>query len=288
MSVPRPRTIPPLDGSSPAPPPIGCTLGSTYVIAEHLRGEALRGQYRARRNGRPDLGSFLVTIGLPQRAGLREVEKRLRITASRVAALRWAGPVDVEIDRTPTRLEAIVEDEPPGQPLHLAAPAALPVPIALGLGAEIARAIEEAHRGGSVVHGIRPELVYVARIQDRLALTGIAPRCERFHAGATPPARGVRPSFDDVYLAPEQVGLRDAGPAADVFCLCALLARLVIGVYPFEGDGLWSKAESIVMSRRRRITAPMKVVGLLAHGLALNPEDRLSAAELASELARLA
>jgi hypothetical protein len=286
MSGVRPSTIPPIAIHAPAPP-IGCTVAG-YVIDEHLRGEAVRGQYRARRAGRPDLGTFLVTIGLPQRTALREVEQRLRIGASRVAALRQAGAVEIELHGRATRLEAIIEDEPAGQPLHLAAPASVPVPIALGLGVELARSVEEAHRSGAPLLGIRPELVYVVTLRDRLVLSGIAPRCERFQAGATPAPWGVRPSFDDVYLAPEQIEQREAGTAADVFSLCALLARLVIGVYPFEGDGPWSKAESIIASRRRRITAPMKVVGLLAHGLALNAHDRPTVSELGAELARLA
>lgn len=261
--------------------PVGGTLDrGAFVIDERLRGEAARGQYRARRAGHD--GTFLVTVTLPQPEPAAAIEARLRIPGSRIAGLRHVGPVDGG-----ARLDAIVEEEPPGRPVA-EEPQPMPADDVIALGAELARAVEEVHRLGGAVLGLRPELVYAARVRGRIVLTGVAPRCERFHATAPAPGYGVVPSFDDVYLAPEQIERAPAGAPADVFSTCAVLARLAIGAYPFEGDSPWSKAESIIASRRRRLTGPMALVGLLAHGLALRPEDRCSAAELATELGRLA
>lgn len=275
---------PPRDDTRAVDTLVGANVDrGVYVITERLRGEPVRGLYRARRATGP--GTTLVSIGLPQRRPLAEVAASLRIGGGRVAPMRFCGPVDVP---RVGRCDAIVEDEPAGRPLDVEAPGAVDVKVAAEVGIELARAAEEAHRAGTVLGGVRPELIYVARVRDRLILTGLAPRCERFHAGATASPRGVVPCFADVYLAPEVLGRGEPRAASDVFSICAVIARLVGGEYPFEGDSLYAKAEAILASRRRRLAGPMALVGLLAHGLALNPGDRLGATELAAELARLA
>ncbi|HUJ63324.1 MAG TPA: hypothetical protein VLX92_32720, partial [Kofleriaceae bacterium] len=90
------------------------------------------------------------------------------------------------------------------------------------------------HARGIVLGGLRPELVYI----DGERVTGIAPRCDVFHATMSKPDYGVPLCFPHVYFAPEVLARPEEPPtaAADVFALAAMIAYWHTGKHPFEGE----------------------------------------------------
>jgi hypothetical protein len=263
--------------SEPAPEfPLERELdGGSYQITEHLWGTPDRGCYRGIRllDGEP----VLVTLGWPSRLPRAELAGALAISASSVAPLR--GLVELVEPNQPA-LAALVEDAPAGAPL---AASSFPIPVAdaIALGIAIARVLVEAHAAGHIVYGVRPELIYV---DSSRALTGLAPRCERFWSLATRPDYGVPLAFDELYFAPELAAGRDAVPASDVFSLCAVLFHAIAGAHPFAASSPMMQIAAIATGKHPPCPAP--VADVLDAGLAVNPADRPSPAQLVDALGR--
>ncbi|HEX2571373.1 MAG TPA: hypothetical protein VH877_17575 [Polyangia bacterium] len=256
--------------------PVGCILSQgRYRIVAHLRGGPDRGQYRAMPMGDLPREPALVTLGPPQRESAEALWQKLAITADGIMRLRHIGPLTGPAGE---RYDALIEDEPAGQPVagHLSLPLAPEVARRLALG--VARALEDAHRYGWVVQGIRPELIYAAEGSGGLDFTGLAPRCEVFWATAEERCYGVPPCFDHTYLAPEVIAGRPATQAADVFSLTAVLAHWVSGEHPFMGEGL-QQVLSLATGQRRRFRGPSVFAQIIERGLAPDAAKRPPLAE---------
>jgi len=249
----------------------------SYQITEHLWGTPDRGCYRGTRL--LDGESVLITLGRPSQLSRGELVRALAISARSVAPLR--GIVELVEPNQPA-LTALVEDAPAGVPLaSLGFPIAVADAVALGIA--IARVLAEAHAAGQIVYGIRPELIYVDRSR---VLTGLAPRAERMWSLATRPDYGVPLAFDELYFAPELAAGRDAVPASDVFSLSAVLFHMIAGDHPFAASSPMMQIAAIAAGRHAPCPAP--VADVLDRGLAVNPADRPSAAQLVEMLARVA
>lgn len=243
--------------------PIGDTLdGGRYTIVECIRGEVLRGMFRAR----GPLGNALVTLGPRQKATLD-----LAFASDRITPLLHIGPLST------SGFDGMIEAEPAGEPIG---ERQLPLADALAIVRDTCAIVDAAHRRGLILRGLRPELVYVQGTR----VTAIAPRCEPFLMTAQPSSQGVVHPFDHYYLAPEILRLREPTAAADVFSLGALLAMLVTGEHPFTGDLPPLQLVSVSRDERRPWTGPPELRAIVDGALAADPAKRPTAAELGAQL----
>jgi serine/threonine protein kinase len=243
--------------------PIGETLdGGRFRIVACIVGDMLRGVFRAQSRTE----TALVTLAPRQQ---RTIDLALR--SPRIAELLHIGPLSTH------GLDGMVEAEPAGTPLG---ERRLALGDALAIVRDASSIVDEAHRRGLVLRGMRPELVYVAGTR----VTGIAPRCEPFLATSTPSSQGVVHPFDHFYLAPELLQLREPSRAADVFSLGAMLAMLVTGEHPFTGDLPPQQLVSISRGERRPWHGPDELRAIVDRALHSDPSARPTAAELAGAL----
>lgn len=254
---------------------------------------------------KPDFGRYeiLEEIG---RGGAGAVYRALDRDLGRIVALKTlrdpdAGPAARERFLREARLAARLEHpnivrvleagERDGRPYYtmpllegtpLRGP--LPPERACALLAPVARAVGHAHAAGVVHRDLKPENVLLcpggpvvtdfgaARAEDGVRLT------ETGELLGTP-----------AYMAPEQIAgrARDAGPAADVYALGAILFELLTGRLPYE-------AESFLELSGRVLHEPVPeppgldpaLAAILRRCLDKAPEARPSAFELAEALER--
>ena len=249
--------------------PIGETLErGRWKIAEHVAGEPARGCYRAiGKDGR----RALVTLAHYQKQPVDLAHYAM--SSPRIAPLLYVG----RLETTAGRYDGLLEEEPAGRPLRDAPP---PPHEALAVVIDACAIVEEAHRRGIVLRGIRPELVYV----EHARITAIAPRCEEFMSTSTPPSSGVLHPFSRYYLAPEILRLRVPTSACDVFSLGAILAELVTGEHPFEGDHIVEQLQTVVGNQRRPWHGPAELRAIVDRALDPIPDRRPTAGELAAAL----
>jgi hypothetical protein len=254
--------------------PVGAALADGSVIVEAIRGDDVRGMYRA---VDPRGRRLLVTVTSRQKQPHAQVERELRLPAvDGIAPLRSLGPIDDEHD-------AMAEEEPAGRP---SSELALPLwpGDAVELSAQVAAVLERVHAAGAVLRFLRPELVYLEQADGRPRLTGIAPRADLFVIGASP-VYGAKPLFEDLFAAPEVLAMRKGvTAAADVFSLCAALAVWLTGEHPFEGETGTAQLGAIVNGRGRVWRGPTALGMVLGRGLEKSPDARPTLPALVREL----
>ncbi|MCU0724018.1 MAG: serine/threonine protein kinase [Planctomycetes bacterium] len=118
-----------------------------------------------------------------------------------------------------------------------------PLPEALRVVIQIAKALSHAHRYGILHRDLRPESILlneegVAKLAD-LGLSGSADREGISGAGMA----GGTPA----YLSPEQLAnARNASPAADLYSLGATFYRMLAGRDPFQGANILAVMKAIL------------------------------------------
>jgi hypothetical protein len=253
--------------------PLGNTLaGGRYVIEQRLFGDRFRGLY----TGTDAEGGarVLVTVARAQTRDLHEVADALRLDFPGVTPLLHVGVVS----RTSGMedYDGIVEAAPAGRPVsELALPQS--PRAALGLAASLADVAARVHAGDELLEEIRPQLVFVNEAAELVAMT---PRCARFVAGAAKGNVQLPPLFPDSCWAPEVLEGDPPGPDSDVFAIGLLLARLVTGAYPFEGDDLAQQTNAVATGRRRPFSGPAAIAELVDAALDPQPARRPSAVAL--------
>jgi hypothetical protein len=255
------------------PVAIGERLWGDVELVEHVTGEPWRGLFRASaRDGR----TLLVSTSPPQRQPLVE----------RAQALTWAHPQVaplVRVDRVAEHIDALVEEQPAGEPLA-ARLSSGPQPLAAlaPVIAATARVAAMGPAGGA----LRPELIYLRAD----ALGAIAPRCDLFWRGARPSSLGAVMPFALQYQAPELwVGDDAPTPAADVFALALVLVHAVGGAHPFAAPTVAAQVSALLADTRPPLppSLPPGLAKLLAAALARKPRKRPSLRELAEALDRI-
>jgi hypothetical protein len=174
----------------------------------------------------------------------------------------------------------------PGHSGHL--PERLPLEQALDLAAQVAEALDFAHRQGVVHRDIKPgNIMITADGRAKIADFGIAKFTDA-EATRTTTVLGT-----PAYMAPEQLrgGVVDA--RSDLFSLGAMLYWIITGQKPFPGEDLTSVSFKVVYTDPPKPTEiipslPRDLDIVASRCLVKNPGDRYqSAKELANDLAAI-
>jgi Tol biopolymer transport system component len=167
-------------------------------------------------------------------------------------------------------------------------------------GAEIADALDTAHRGGIVHRDLKPANVMLTRSGVKVLDFGLA---KAFEADAPNPsimaelptmaprvteAGTILGTFN--YMAPEQLEARGADPRSDIFALGAVLFEMATGRKAFDGASRVAVISSILKEDPPRVSTiqpqtPPEFDRVVSACLAKDPDDRWqSARDVAREL----
>lgn len=230
----------------------------------------------------------------PEHRGRAEIERQLIAEAKIGARFSHPGLVHVHDLGLAAGAYYVVMDYVEGADLAaLLARRALPLPLALWLGEQVALALAYVHalrdelgRPLGLVHrDVSPGNVLVSRTGDvKLADFGIA---KATALRDTTWGRMLKGKFS--YMSPEQVAGEAVTPASDQFALGITLHELLLGRRPFDGPGPLPTMDNI---RRAALPddpdlagLPPPLPALLRRSLARPPGDRFpDLAALAREL----
>jgi len=179
---------------------------------------------------------------------------------------------------------------------------ALPLEQVLKFGAQIAEALDRAHRSGIVHRDLKPGNVMLTAGGAKLLDFGLAKQTAPLGSLATisltSPAAPVTQQGTIVgtfqYMSPEQIEGKELDGRSDIFSLGALLYEMVTGKRAFEGKTQLSVASSILERepapiRDTRPITPASLERAIQRSLAKDPEERWQAArDLAIELSWIA
>jgi serine/threonine protein kinase/class 3 adenylate cyclase len=223
----------------------------------------------------------------PGVAGRASALRRFRKEARLLAEARnpyVANFIDMNQDGG---IHYLVQEFVPGRSLGrlIAERKRLDEPLALGILADVARALADAHRRHIIHRDVKPDNILVVSPERpdngaptaKLADFGLARHVvESASLNVTGDGAAVGTAL---YMAPEQAAGRPVGPAADVYALGATLFHMLAGRPPFQADTL------IALSRQHAEEPPPPLSSLNASvspatcalidkALAKRPEDR--------------
>jgi Tol biopolymer transport system component len=174
----------------------------------------------------------------------------------------------------------------------------LPVDQTLKYGAQVADALDKAHRSGIVHRDLKPANIILTPTGAKLLDFGLAKPAVPLATAATLTAAMKQSPVTEQgtivgtfqYMSPEQVEGKDVDGRSDIFSLGAVLYEMVTGKRAFEGKSQLSVASAILEKEPEPISAarPMTPPALdhaVKKCLAKLPDERWqSASDLASEL----
>ena len=172
----------------------------------------------------------------------------------------------------------------------------LPLKQVLKFGADIAAALDAAHRSGVIHRDLKPGNVILTSTGATLVDFGLAKTHEV--QGATDAVTAKAPLTEPgavvgtlAYMSPEQIAGQRLDPRTDIFSLGTVLYEMVSGRRPFDGPSRASVIATIMNSPPPPLPAslPHGVDRVISKCLEKNPEDRWqSARDLRDELLWLA
>ncbi|MBK9031841.1 MAG: hypothetical protein IPL61_11035 [Myxococcales bacterium] len=260
--------------------PCGATIHGAWTLVTRVRGAADRGSFLAMSR---DARYALATMTSRQREPLDRVRASLQRGGPAVAPLIAVTELRTRHDD----LVVLLEVEPEGQPLSC-----WWIPLDATGVAELATSLFHLlSAADGALGGLRPETIFAENepaTPFTARITGVAPRGEAFMAGQAPRSVGSVTPYRYLYDAPEV--LRGGPPtlAGDVFAATAVVAHMATGAHPFEGESAFMQLSAIVAGQRRAYHGPPGLEALIARGLAADPAQRPSAAELAAAFAQAA
>jgi eukaryotic-like serine/threonine-protein kinase len=213
-----------------------------------------------------------------------------RFRQEAVAAARLAHPGIVAIYDTVSEegIEAIVMELVPGRTLRdrIDDPTPLDPWQAAGIGAQVADALDAAHRAGLVHRDVKPANVLLCPDgRAKVADFGIAKALAE--ADLTQPGLMVGTAK---YLAPEQVRGEPVDARTDIYSLGVVLYEMLCGRAPFAGDTDTATAlarlhRDPLRPRQVRPGVPRALEEIVCRAMAREPGDRYaSASELRAAL----
>jgi hypothetical protein len=177
---------------------------------------------------------------------------------------------------------------------------ALPQEQALRIGAEVADALDKAHRAGIVHRDLKPGNVMLTKTGAKLLDFGLARVAEpggmpggglsTFPTQAKPLTEEGSLLGTFQYMAPEQLEGKEADARTDIFALGSLLYEILTGKRAFEGKSQASLIGAILKDEPKPISTllpmtPPALDRLVRRCLAKDPDERWqSAADVVAEL----
>ena len=163
----------------------------------------------------------------------------------------------------------------------------LPFDQAIDYGAQIADALDKAHRAGIVHRDLKPGNIMLTRMGVKLLDFGLAKTREENIAGQdsegptqNKPLTGEGTILGTVqYMAPEQLEGKDVDARADLFALGAVLYEMLTGRKAFEGESQASLISAIMSADPPPVSelqamSPPALDRLVKRCLAKDPEER--------------
>jgi Tol biopolymer transport system component len=175
----------------------------------------------------------------------------------------------------------------------------LPLEQVVNIGAEIADALDRAHRSGVVHRDLKPGNIMLTASGAKLLDFGLAKPAMAPVSGMTLTAAAAqtKPVTQEgtivgtfQYMSPEQVESKELDGRSDIFSLGAVLYEMVTGNRAFEGKSHLTVASAILEKepapiKTTRPLTPPALERAVKKSLAKRPEERWqSAGDLASEL----
>jgi hypothetical protein len=173
----------------------------------------------------------------------------------------------------------------------------MPVVEALECAAQVADALDHAHRRGVVHRDLKPSNIVLTKSGAKLLDFGIAKLMQRPGEAAQAGAQGPHTMTSQGmvvgtlhYMAPEQLQGLEVDARADLFALGAVIYEMLIGARAFDGISQATIMAKIISGEPERLTdlpamGPPELERLLRRCLAKDPEERWQTArDLRSEL----
>ena len=268
-----------------------------YEIEEKIGDGAMADVYRARD---PEIGRRIaIKILKPELRHRAEIAERFLCEARAAGALTHPNIVTIhdvgEADSYPYIAMELLDGIPLDQ--HIRAHGALPLETMLAIGAQLARALDYAHRAGIVHRDIKPANIMLceggrsAKILD----FGIARLDDADPVRAQ--ANALRTQIGQVvgtprYMSPEQALGLAVDRRSDLFSLGVVLYEMATGRVAFDGSSVATLAIQITQQQPEPLAAllpgcPKGLEYLVGRMLAKTPEKRIaSGAEVADALDR--
>ena len=212
----------------------------------------------------------------------REAKAVARLNHSHICTLHDVG----EHDGIHFLVMELIEGETLAERLEKGA---LPLDQALRYGAEIADALDKAHRKGIVHRDLKPGNVMLTKAGVKLLDFGLAKLTQSEAEGRSPlselPTQQKALTADGVimgtfqYMAPEQLEGKEVDTRTDVFAFGVTLYEMLTGERPFEGKSSASLIAAIIEREPRSLkeindATPPALSQLIEGCLAKDPEDR--------------
>jgi len=270
-----------------------------YEVLSAIGAGGMGEVYRARDNRLNRVVAIKVLSG--QLSSRPDLHERFEREARAISALQHPNICTLhdigEKDGTSYLVLEFVEGEPLDQRI---AKGRLPIDQVLRYAAEIADALDKAHRQGIVHRDLKPSNVMLTKSGAKLLDFGLAKLQEKASTLSNP-ATDITMATSKLtgegmlvgtfqYMAPEQFEGKEADCRTDIFALGTLIYEMATGKAAFEGKSRASLIAAILQSEPQPISelhpmTPPALQRVVKRCLAKDPDDRWqNAGDLASEL----
>ena len=260
---------------------LGQKLAGRYVLEELVGQGGMSSVYRARDTVLER--QVAIKVLHEHYSSDAEYVERFRREARAIARLSHPNIVTV-IDRGEFEgRQFIVFEHVPGETLKdvIEREGPLPIPRALALTHQIARALAFAHELGVVHRDVKPQNVLIdhdgsAKVSDFGVARTLDVKDELTESGT------VLGTSD--YIAPEQASGERAAEYSDQYSLGVVLYELLTGELPYPASNVMAVAlrhlhDPVPSAHQRRPDVPARVDAIVARALAKRPRDRFASME---------